>query len=152
MTIGERNKAIMRKIDAGFTEEETAEYVGTTKNVVAKIVAKHKKDGDKVFESTTLWDGTDDDVLIQEKLSHTENKELDSLRYGKKIELRRMSIRKGQMVSFVRSGKIMRGEVIEEPRDWDRVIQVRVSFVNGNSYVCAPMIDDILRADRGEVE
>lgn len=152
MTIGERNRVIIRMYNEGNTEKSTAEYVGTTENVVSKVISSYRKDGDKIFESTKSWDGSDDDVMYMDAISQKERNEIESLRYGKKLEMRRLSIRKGQNISFLRDGRILHGEVLEEPRDWEHVILVRVNFLNGNSYKAAPMIDDIVRADKEVVE
>lgn len=151
MTIGERNRAIIKKYEQGCTEAETAKYIVVTENVVAKVISSYRKNGSKIFNSTNDWDGTEDDLEYVDAISMAERAEIDSLRYGKKLEIRRMSIRKGQTVTFLRDGNYVNGEVIEEPRDTDHTILVRIKFANGNSYTASPMIDDILRAERGEI-
>lgn len=52
MTVGERNRKIVRLHESGMNNKQIAEMIKCSASTAEKIYYRYKKDGEKVFEST----------------------------------------------------------------------------------------------------
>lgn len=114
MTIGERNKYIIRLHDTGTPTKEIAERLKVTEVNVNKIIQRYKTQGDKMFESEKEHTP---ETEYEENLTDREKNKIDRINayyeFSNKIGLIRDTICEGEKVKFSRDDKVIHGTVCD---------------------------------------
>lgn len=115
MTIGERNREIVRLTKDGFRSREVADKVGTTEETVHQVMKRHRILGEEIFVSTKNW--TSEKIEEPELALYQTKKEMDleiASAFSDRIEVLKNRLRGGDKVKFVLDGKRITGEVISK--------------------------------------
>ena len=114
MTIGERNKYIIRLHETGTPTREIAERLLVSEANVNKILQRYKTFGDKMFDSQKEYEPEFDNASdLNERERHELEKDRIVYGFTEKRDLLRDTVFEGDRVKFIWNDSIKRGTVCE---------------------------------------
>lgn len=112
MTIGERNKYIIRLHETGSTAKEISERLHATETTVLKVIQRFRESGENIFKSDRYWTPETEE---KPELNPREKKEWDEIveayKFTQKRDLLRDTISEGDLVKFTRGDMTVKGTV-----------------------------------------
>lgn len=115
MTIGERNKYIIRLHDSGATAKEIAERLHATDATVLKVIQRYRESGENIFKSDRVWSPEVEEST--ENLNSRERARMDMIleayNFTQKRDLFRDTVCEGDTVKFMRDDKMIKGTVCD---------------------------------------
>lgn len=104
MTVGERNKQIVRLHEKGMNAREIADELGMRHPTAQKVIQRHRIDGEKIFEGKTRW-------LPEPPPSIQSREEYMAEQFRKSFNLLQKTISEGDEIKFWWDGKFIKGTV-----------------------------------------
>lgn len=115
MTIGERNKYIIRLHESGMTAREIVGKIHATETTILKVIQRYKESGENIFKSDRHW--TPEVEEQPENLSPRERAKrdmvLEAYNFTQNRDLLRDTICEGDTVKFMRNERFVKGTVCD---------------------------------------